>query len=95
MFATICNTLNCTDYEASLSIITSVSRDQGTLSKLKNDLEVENNITPKLKEDNATLEADKARHLCHSGNLEFKFFDQGETFQEEIKNLKNDLEKEK
>lgn len=39
MLVTICNTLDYIDYDSALSAITTLSRDQATLSKLKEDSE--------------------------------------------------------
>lgn len=45
MLATICDTLNCSDYDSALNIITMLCGDQATIDQLKEDLEAEKKLT--------------------------------------------------
>lgn len=72
MLTIIYDALNCSDYELALSIINTLSRDQGTLSKLKEDHVTKKN-SPKLKEDITMIKADKIRLLRCNDNLKSNF----------------------
>lgn len=54
MLATICDTLDCSDYNSALSIITTLSSDQATINWLKEDLVAENKLIVQLKDDVTT-----------------------------------------
>lgn len=95
MLATNCDTLNCSDYDSALSIITMLSGDQANLTKLKEDLDAEKKLSAKLKEDLAWLEADKSRLLRRNGDLEANFKTNENDLNREIRTLKEDLDKEK
>lgn len=73
MLATICDMLNRTNYKSALNIITTLSGDLGTMSKLKGDLDTKKKIFAKLKEDITTLEGDKAKFLLCNDDLEYSF----------------------
>lgn len=45
MLATIYDILNCSDYDSSLNIITTLSGDQAYLTKSKEDLEAKKKLT--------------------------------------------------
>lgn len=63
MLPTICDTLNCSDYDLALSIMTTPSGDQATINKLKEDLEAEKKLVVQRKNNVIKLEADQTRLL--------------------------------
>lgn len=78
MPATICDTLNCSDYDSALSMITTLSGDQANLMKLKEDLDAEKKLSSKLKNDVAKLENDQTRFLRRNANLEAQLLSKDE-----------------
>lgn len=67
MLTIICGSLNFNDYDAVLSIITTLNNYQENFTKLKEDLDVEK-LSSKLRDEIAKLDVDKIVH--HNTNLE-------------------------
>lgn len=95
MLAIILGTLGCNDYDSALSIITTLSGDQATLSKLKSALEEEKKLTAQLKDNVTKLEDNKARMLKRNAELQSSFKSTEFDLNKQINNLKGELAEEK
>lgn len=70
ILTTICDILHCTDIASVLSVITMLSWDQGTVSKLKEDLEAK-------KKENAKL-WDEVKKLADMKNVSAYYLAEGD-----------------
>lgn len=95
MLTTICDTLGCNEFEFALSIITTLSRDQATLNKLKEDQENEKKLFAKLKDDVTKPEERKIRVLKHNSDLELSMKEKEFDLNKHISTLDADLEEKK
>lgn len=88
----ICDTLNYSDYDSTLNIMTTLSRNLENLKKLKEYLDVEHKFSTKLKEEVARLETDKSWLLHQNGDSEAASKTNMNDLNEEIGMLKEDME---